>query len=166
MAPKTQQQTLQPETIGDVEQGFVPEPEEHDVDEMGLTPEERAEFDNMRNADAGLPEPAEEPEPEEGIGEGQPQITAPPAPQARRQAPPEEDDEPDQVVRDPRTGKEHRTISFGKHQRLLNRERQQAETLRTQAEQTRIEQAKLAERLAILNEALMAPPPQQPMTPQ
>ena len=166
MAPKAQPLTLQPETIGDVDQGFVPEPEQHDVDEMGLTPEERAEFDNMRDAGRGLPEPAEEPEPEEGAGEGQPQISAPPGPAPRVQHPPEEDDEPDQVVRDPRTGKEQRTISFGKHQRLLNRERQNAETLRTQAEQTRLEQAKLAERLAILNEALMAPPPQPPMTPQ
>jgi hypothetical protein len=80
--------------------------------------------------------------------------------------PPEEDEEPDQVTRDPRTGKEQRTISYGKHQRLLNKARADAEALRTQAQEERVNQAKLAERLSILNEALMAPPPQQPQTPQ
>jgi hypothetical protein len=170
MAPKTQQAALQPEMIGDVDQGFVPEPEEHDVDELGLTAEERAEFDSMRDADSGLPEPSEEPESEPAGTEPRPQLDAPPAPAPGKKPPPapvpEEDDEPDLVTRDPRTGKEQRTISFGKHQRLLKREREAAEALRTQAEETRIQQAKLAERLAILNEALNAPPVQQPMTPQ
>lgn len=170
MATARQPLPLQPETIGDVEEGSPLPPEEHDVDELGLTPEERAEFDQMRNADQGLPETPEEGEPEEGAPEPRPRLDAPPAAAPGKKPPPapapEEDDEPDQITRDPRTGKEQRTISFGKHQRLLKREREQAEALRTQNEATRLEQAKLAERLAILNEALMAPPVQPPMTPQ
>jgi hypothetical protein len=159
---------LQPETIGDVEEGTPSDTEE--LDELGLNAEDRAAFDAMKGADSGLAEAPESEEPAPAAdappGVQRPVLDAPPAPQARQPLPPEEDDEPDQVTRDPRTGKEQRTISFGKHQRLLNRERQQAEALRTQAEQERINHAKLAERLAILNDALTAPMPSQPLTPQ
>ena len=170
MAPRTQT-TLQPEQIGDVDEGFTP-PAEGETDEMGLTAEERQAFDGMRDADRGLPEAPESDEPEPAsdtpAGVDRPPTDAPAEPQtAKKQAPPpEEDDEPDQVTRDPRTGKEKRTISFGKHQRLLQREREQAEALRAEQQEARVNQAKLAERLAILNEALTAPPPPQPQTPE
>ena len=174
MAPRTAaapQTTLQPENIGDVEEGYTPEAE-GGVDELGLTPEDRAVFDGMRDADRGLPQ-----EPEEGEGEGEgapgaaeprPVLDAPPAPgPGKKQAPIEEEpDEPDQITRDPRTGREQRTISFGKHQRLMNKARADVEALRSQAEEGRISQAKLAERLSILNDALTAPPPPRQLTPQ
>ena len=55
MAPRTAAapQTIQPENIGDVEEGYTPEAEGQ-VDELGLTPEDRAVFDGMRDADRGL----------------------------------------------------------------------------------------------------------------
>jgi hypothetical protein len=162
---------LQPEKIGDIDEGFVPEPTQ--VDEMGLTPEERQAFDDMKDADKTIPEgPEEAPEPAEGTTppEGQTvPVDALPAPGAVKKPPPEppeEDDEPDQVTRDPRTGKEQRTISYGKHQRLLKKERDAAEALRLQNEETRVNQAKLAERLAILNDALTVPPAPQQLTPE
>src|SRR6516164_10495915 len=109
MAPRTAAapQTIQPENIGDVEEGYTPEAEGQ-VDELGLTPEDRAVFDGMRDADRGLPQ-----EPEEGEGEGEaapgtgeprPVLDAPPAPgPGKKQAPIEEEetDEPDQITRDP-----------------------------------------------------------------
>lgn len=168
MAGKAQPLPLQAETIGDVEEGTLPP--ESELDELGLNAEDRAAFDSMQEADRALPE-SDEPPPaaETPPGVERPTVDAPPAPQVAPRVPPpppEEDEEPDQVTRDPRTGKEQRTISYGKHQRLLNKARADAEALRTQAQEERVNQAKLAERLSILNEALMAPPPQQPQTPQ
>jgi hypothetical protein len=158
---------LQVERIGDVDEGEPPVPSE--VDEFGLTPDERAAFDGMKDADKGLPEAPEEPEeapaPAPAPEEPKQKLDAPPAPPKKVEAP-EEDDEPDQVTRDPRTGKEQRTISYGKHQRLLKKAREDAEALRAQAEEGRINHAKLTERLAILNDALTAPPPPPQLTPQ
>jgi hypothetical protein len=162
--------TLQAERIGDVEEGENLAPP-GEVDELGLTSEERAQFDGMKDADRGVPDEGSE-EAEEVSEEVAPStppspgVEAPAPAQAKQPAPPEEDDEPDQVSRDPRTGKEQRTISYGKHQRLLNKARADAETLRAQAEEGRINHAKLAERLAILNDALTAPQPPRQLTPQ
>jgi hypothetical protein len=159
--------TLQAERIGDVEEGenlALP----GEVDELGLTSEERAQFDGMRDADRGIPEAEEAEEvPEEPVPSTPPSpgVEAP-APAQAKQPQPEEDDEPDQVTRDPRTGKEQRTISYGKHQRLLKKAQSDAEELRKQAEEGRINHAKLAERLAILNDALTAPQAPRQLTPQ
>lgn len=103
---------LQAEKLGDVDEGFTPETPE--VDDLGLTPEERQAFDGMKEADKGLPETPEsgDPEPaaETPAGVEKPTLEAPPAaatpPAAKKPPPePEEDDEPDQITRDPRTGK-------------------------------------------------------------
>jgi len=159
--------TLQAERIGDVEEGENLSPP-GEVDELGLTPEEREQFDGMKEADRGggeADEPEEAPEEPAPATPPSPGVQEPPA-QPKKVAEPEEDEEPDQVMRDPRTGKEQRTISFGKHQRLLNKARADAEALRAQAEEGRINHAKLAERLAILNDALTAPAPPRDLTPQ
>lgn len=159
------------EKLGDVEEGFTPDAAE--VDELGLTTEERQQFDGMKEADKGLPEATESDEPEvasEGVPDAQkPTLEAPPAPVEAKQKAPEpepEDDEPDQVTRDPKTGKEQRTISYGKHQRLLKKERETAEALRAQQQEARVNQARLAERLDILNQALTTQPAPQPRTAQ
>ena len=140
--------TLQAERIGDVEEGENLAPP-GEVDELGLTAEERAQFDGMKDADRGIPdseeaeEVSEEPAPSTPPSPG---VEAPAPAEAKVKAPePEEDDEPDQVTRDPRTGKEQRTISYGKHQRLLKKAQSDAEELRKQAEEGRINHAKLAE---------------------
>src|SRR6516162_3103954 len=133
--------TLQAERIGDVEEGENLAPP-GEVDELGLTAEERAQFDGMKEADRGTPESEEAEEVSEEPAPSAPRspgVEAPEPAQAKQPAPqPEEDDEPDQVTRDPRTGKEQRTISYGKHQRLLNKARADAEALRVQAEEGRI----------------------------
>ena len=159
--------TLQAERIGDVEEGENLSPP-GEVDELGLTPEEREQFDGMKEADRGggeADEPEEAPEEPAPATPPSPGVQEPPA-QPKKVAEPEEDEEPDQVMRDPRTGKEQRTISFGKHQRLLKKAREDAETLRKEAEEGRLNHAKLAERLAILNDALTAPAPPRELTPQ
>src|SRR6516164_6816284 len=111
--------TLQAERIGDVEEGENLSPPS-EVDELGLTSEERAQFEGMRDADRGVPEAEEAEEVSEEAAPSTPPspgVEAPSPAQAKAKAPePEEDDEPDQVTRDPRTGKEQRTISYGKHQ--------------------------------------------------
>ena len=160
--------TLQAERIGDVEEGENLSPP-GEVDELGLTPEEREQFDGMKEADRGggeADEPEEAPEEPAPATPPSPGVQEPPPPQPKKVAEPEEDEEPDQVMRDPRTGKEQRTISFGKHQRLLKKAREDAETLRKEAEEGRLNHAKLAERLAILNDALTAPAPPRELTPQ
>ena len=162
--------TLQAERIGDVEEGENLAPP-GEVDELGLTPDERAQFDGMKDADRGIGEgPEEAEEVSEELAPSTPPspgVEAPAPAEAKAKAPePEEDDEPDQVTRDPRTGKEQRTISYGKHQRLLKKAQADAEELRKQAEEGRINHAKLAERLAILNDALTAPQAPRQLTPQ
>jgi hypothetical protein len=152
---------VQIERIGDVEEGAPLPPSERD--ELGLTAEERAIFDGMRDGDADIPaDPEPEPAPEPDPAALAPDGTTPPAPAPAPEPTPEDDDTPDTVVTDPKTGKKQSTISFGKHQRLLTKAQQAAEQARQLAEQERINNAKLAERLAILNEALTAPPPPTP----
>ena len=51
--------TLQAERIGDVEEGENLAPP-GEVDELGLTAEERAQFDGMKDADRGIGEGSEE----------------------------------------------------------------------------------------------------------
>jgi len=146
---------LQAEQIGDVDEGTPVESR----DEFGFNAEERAAWDAMQAGPAdgdgpAEPEPASDPEPTE------PAPDAPPADPAAVAPPAEEDDDaPDVITTDPKTGKQQKTINYGKHQRLITKAQKQAEDARLLAEQQRVDNAKLAERLAILNEALMAPPP-------
>src|SRR6516165_8231067 len=117
--------TLQAERIGDVEEGENLAPP-GEVDELGLTPDERAQFDGMKDADRGI---GEGPEEAEEVSEELAPST-PPSPGVEAPAPAE------------------------------------AEELRKQAEEGRINHAKLAERLAILNDALTAPQAPRQLTPQ
>lgn len=150
---------LQPEVIGDVDEGYTPEAAE--VDELGLTAEERAAFDQMKDGPQDADGAAE---PEVAPADGQATEAQPDPAQAQPQEPPaepDEDDGPDAITTDPKTGKPQKTINFGKHQRLMTKAQKEAADLRAAAEQERINNAKLAERLAILNEALMVPAPTQ-----
>lgn len=149
---------VQPEMIGDVDEGTPTGP----VNDNGLTADEQAAFDAMK------PEPGEsdappEPEPEpDAPSEVEPKPdVVPPVLEA-------DDEEEDPAPVDPKTGKTSppKTVNFGKHQRLLAKAQKEAETLRTENERTKIEQARLAERLAILNEALTAPPAPDPAAAQ
>lgn len=159
---------VNPEHIGDVEEGTPKSAPE--VDELGLTPEERAAFDGMKEADAGAPtdpepEPAPEPAPAPAPAPGAPPAPPPgpaPAPVA---ADADDDDEPDLIVNNPKTGKAQKTVSVGKHNRLLTKAQQAAQQIQQQLETERAERIRLNERLAILNEALTAAPPPAPVDP-
>ena len=100
--------TLQAERIGDVEEGENLAPP-GEVDELGLTAEERAQFDGMKEADRGLPESEEAEEVSEEVAPSTPPspgVEAPAPAEAKAKAPePEEDDEPDQRVAIPGLGK-------------------------------------------------------------
>jgi hypothetical protein len=125
---------------------------------MGLTAEERVQFDAMQEADSTIPSEPETPEPSE--------TPEPPAPgEQPPPAPVEEPDEPDSVVRDPKTGKEQKTVNYNKHQRLLSKAEQRAATAMEETARLRINQARAEERLAILNEALTAPIAPPPLDP-
>jgi hypothetical protein len=159
---------VQPEHIGDVDQGTPPPASE--VDELGLTPDERAAFDAMKDGPMDGDGPAEPPPPAEA-GTPAPGETPPaPAPGDPKtppaEPPAEPDDEDDIIVNNPKTGKPQKTMSVGKHNRLLTKAQQEAQALRQQMETERLERVKLAERLSILNEALTTPPPQPQLTPE
>lgn len=148
---------LQPEILGDVDEGTAGTAAT--LDEMGLTPEERATFDAMKDGPADNdgpadPDPDGEPDPAQPVD---PAATVPEVPPADPDG--DDDETPDVVTTDPRTGKTQKTINYHKHQRLMTKAQKESETLRANAEQARLDNAKLAERLAILNEALMAPAP-------
>lgn len=147
------------EVIGDVDEGTPADGQ--GVDELGLTPEERAAFDGMRDG----PQDAEGPADPDPAPEPDPAAATAPDPAAPPPADVDEDDAPDTITTDPKTGKPQKTINYGKHQRLMAKAQKDAETIRANAEQARLDNAKLAERLAILNEALMAPAAPPPVDP-
>jgi hypothetical protein len=105
------------------------------------------------------PETAEEP-PADGDEPADPNAPKPPpAPLAA------DDDDDDDEPAAPQKGK-GQTVSRHKYTRELNKREQELNTLREQLQGTQISQAKLAERLQILNEALTTPAPVDPVEAQ
>jgi hypothetical protein len=153
--PQDQTQTLAPERLGDVDEGAAAP--EGETDELGLTASEREAWDAME-AEAKAPPSGEPEEPEEPAT---PDPANPDAPAAIV----EDDDEDDEPAAAPTKGK-GQTISRHKHTRELNKREQEIADLRSQLNGTQINQAKLTERLAILNEALTAPAPADPVEAQ
>ena len=167
--PQAQKSSLpdHAEVIGDVVEGEAAEGS--GLDEYGFTPEERAAFDSMKEGPQDSEGPAEpmptEPEADPAAAAPDPAAAQvdPNAPPAPAPGPTEEDDDsPDVVTTDPKTGKVQKTINYGKHQRLMTKAQTEAAQIREQLNQERLNQAKLAERLQILNDALMAPAPADP----
>lgn len=152
---------VRPEMIGDVEEGAAPENGARD--ELGLTAEERTAWDAMQAPDApsadgeAAPEDAT-PAPAEALAR----------PESEALAEGEDDaDDVQEIVPDPKSGKTpQKVINYSKHQReLKKRDDRLAATeqlLRTESEN----RIKLAERLSILNEALTAPVPVDPVKAQ
>lgn len=137
-----------------------------DVNEAtGLTAEEQAAFEGMRTGDT----PAGDPEPADGDGDVDPDATADGedadadadgvgetdliAPLAKEQT-------PEQVAADAAAGKRPapKTVSFGKYQRELKKAGETAAAAQAEAKKAREDAIKLAERVAIINEALSAQP--------
>lgn len=154
---------LRPEAIGDVEQGAAPSGA---PDELGLNPEERAAWDEMqagaKDAPAELepetPEPAPDAPP--APAEGEPAPAAGAAPEGEG----DDDDAPETPPAvDPKTGKpQQKTVNWQKHQRILAKRDEKLTAKDRELQQERESRIKLNERLAILNEALTAPPPAAP----
>lgn len=141
------------------------------LNEIGLDANEAAVFDSMRTG-ADLPDdvvkaldtPAVDPAAPSGDG-----VTPPPDPATKpaAAAPAAEDEEddgtdeigdqqsPDQQPKYPKR------VAFSKHKRILDKKEGEISQLREKLEQFNRDNAKINERLAILNEALRSPPPQQ-----
>jgi hypothetical protein len=154
----TQQRTLEPERLGDVEAGA--EAPESEVDDLGLTSSERAEWDAMEAEAKGKAPP--EPEPAEGdAGDGEADADGQPKPPIVADAE-DDDDEPAPAGQK----KPGATISRHKHTRELNKRDTELQALRDRLAQRDIDWAKANERLTILNEALTAPPPVDPAVAQ
>lgn len=137
-----------------------------DVNEQtGLTAEDQAAFDGMRTGDT----PAGDPEP--GAGDVDPDADpdgddvdadAPGETEPAAAAPLGKEKTPAQLEAEAVAGqKPPKSINFSRHQRELKRERDAADAARAEAKKAREDAIKLAERVAIINEALTAPTPQQ-----
>lgn len=152
---------VKPEMIGDVDEGTP----SGSVNDQGLTADEQAQFDAMKDSETtgGDDAPGDD-TPSDDVDPNAPPVDPNASPAVA--APPavvDEDDEPDgPAVVDPKTGKQQKTVSYGKHQRLLTKAEQRAQQALEASNQAKIDNARLAERLAILNEALTAPPPPDP----
>src|SRR5437879_5246461 len=149
---------LQPEVIGDVEEGAAPSGAR---DELGLTSEERATWDSMQ---PGKDAPAAE-APEEA-----PETPIEGATEAASEPDAEGDDEPGDAPApavDPKTGKPpQKHVNYNKHQRLLAQRDTKLAAAEARLREESEQRIKLSERLAILNEALTAPPPVDPVIAQ
>lgn len=155
---------VRPEVIGDAEQG---EALPGLRDDMGFTPDERAAWDEMEaagkdQAPAVETEEAPEPAPEAAA---KPDGEAP----AEDAAETDEGDEAPEVeaAPDPKTGKPpQKQVNWQKHRREIEKRDARIQAAEAKATTEALNNAKLAERLAILNEALTAPAPVDPVVAQ
>jgi hypothetical protein len=161
---------VKPEVIGDVEEGEPRLPAE--TDELGLTADERAQWDEMQAA-------AKEQAPAEGEEAPDEVTPAPAKPDAEAAAakpdadePAEGEDEGEEAAEaapaiDPKTGKPpQKQVNWNKHQRELRKRDDRLAAAETKLREESEARIKLGERLAILNEALTAPAPVDPQVAQ
>lgn len=128
----------------------------------GLTADEQAQFDGMRTGDtpAGDPEPSEGDEGQDGEAEadldgedgdadtiGEPDPIAPLAAKTS-----------EELTADAGKKQAPKTVSFGKYQRELKKAGETTAAAQAEAKKAREDAIKLAERVAIINEALSAQP--------
>lgn len=144
------------EVLPDVGDGASGEPA-GEVNEQGLTAEEQAEFERMRS---GEPPAGDEPDDGEGDGDGDggedgdgDHLEAEAPPVAARA-----EKTPDELAAEAAAGKKpaKTVVSVGKYQRDLKKARDELETQRQATQKEREDRIKLAERVAIINEALQA----------
>lgn len=128
----------------------------------GLDAGERAAFESMRSE---TPITTVDPEPD-------PSLETPPAPAKAKTTPADgdpaadgADDDDDADADDEPSGdgqteqqREQRRINFQKHRRILKKRDEQIEALRVELQKREVRDAKLNERLAILDEAMRTPP--------
>lgn len=133
----------------------------------GLTAEEQAEFDRMAQGGGDDPEPppaGDEFDDSDGDEDGQPGDDVPPLARPGPQKTPAE------LAAEAAAGQRPpKQVSYGRHQRALKEANDRAAALQTQVQKEREDRIKLAERVAIINEALQAqaaaPPPVDPDAP-
>lgn len=151
---------VKPEMIGDIEEG---EPVPGATDELGLTPEDRAVWDEMQSSGKETLPDAEP----EALAEAEPALAAKPEEVAPAEGEDDAEDDVAEAAPDPKTGKPpQKQVSWQKHQRLLAARDARLKTAEEKANTEALNNAKLAERLAILNEALNAPAPVDPAVAQ
>lgn len=137
--------------------------DDNTLDDGGLTAEEQAQFDAMREPGTNASSPAELVDPLEKPAEtitpaADPTLTQEPAPQG-------EEDPDVETIRDAagkdvldRAGKPQKRVSFHKYQRL----EQRFAEMEAKYGKTAEERARIDERLKIINEALTTPAPAEP----
>lgn len=160
---------MEPERIGDVEVGTDAPASE--VDELGLTPTERTAWDQMETEaqaeQQAEPQPAGEGAGEpagdgDGDGEGDPpgdQAAPQPGQTTLKQQTEGDDDDDEPPAQGQKPGQ---TVSRHKYSRDIKKRDTELAELRAKVNESGISQAKLEERLNILNQALTAPPPKSP----
>lgn len=128
-----------------------------DIDDIGLSAEEQAQFDAMREAGSNASSPAETVQPEAAA----PDAGVTPAADASQPEPEDHDDDVE-TVKGPdgrevldRAGKPHKRVNYNKYARLQAKYRE----LEGKFGQTQEERARIDERLKIINEALATPAP-------
>lgn len=126
-----------------------------EVNDIGLTAEEQAEFDRMAQGGDDDPEPPPAGDEIDGDPDGDPDDTIDEAPAA---GPLGKEKTPAELAAEAATGKKPapKTVSFGKHQREMKNANAKITALETAERRQREDNIKLAERVAIINEALAA----------
>lgn len=158
-------QRPEPEIIADVGDGIDGADDGQERNEMGLTAEEQAEFDNMRtggDAPAAGDEPSE-PEGDADGDDGDDDSDPEPVVEQPQQRQPGEKEPAQQQQKPPKT------INYNKHQKTLAKERAEREALQQQLAREREDRIKLNTRLEMINEALQqqaAPAAQQQDAPE
>lgn len=152
------------ERLDDAGDGGADAGGDSDVNEVtGLSAEDQALFDGMQTGDApaGDPEPAggddvdpdADPDPEEADADAAGEVDPATGPLAVART-------PEELAADAAAGKKPapKTVSFGKYQRELKKAGETAAAAQAEAKKAREDAIKLAERVAIINEALTAQP--------
>jgi hypothetical protein len=133
------------------------------VNEMGLTAEEQAEFDRMAQG-GDDPEPGPDvAEAGDGADVDDGDIDAEEGTEAPAAATTGKEKTPAELAAETAPGAKPppRSINFSRHQRELKKVEDRAAAAENEAKKAREDAIKLAERVAIINEALSAPKPQE-----
>lgn len=151
------------ERLADAGDGTDPSDDDGgDVNEAtGLTFEEQAAFDGMRTGDtpAGDPEPADgDPDPAADPDGEDADADAPGEAEPPAGGPLAEEKTAAELAADATAGKKPapKTVSFGRYQRDVKKASDAAAAAQAEAQRARDDQIRLAERVALINEALSA----------
>lgn len=158
MAPTTVARRPEPEVLPDSGSGGDDGGGDDGGDrdpETGLTADEAAAFDAMRTGDEPPASGTDDPADDEHDGDGfddDGTNPADPAPAAAIRTP----KTAAELAAEAQTGKKPKNVSWGKHQREVREANERVRVAEERAQKAILDNAKLGERVAIINEALQA----------